>query len=106
MSVLLTPINRKMRCCYNGGISIVKLSYNKVFNRYTTSFSDKLTEAFYSLYKSTRLQLENIFPLSQNEKYNFEFVKMGTKKALCNCKGLSTYNVWSLSFYLLNSTAT
>ena len=71
MSVLLTPINRKMRCCYNGGISIVKLSYNKVFNRYTTSFSDKLTEAFYSLYKSTRLQLENIFPLSQNEKYNF-----------------------------------
>ena len=49
----------------------MKLSYNKVFNRYTTSFSDKLTEAFYSLYKSTRLQLENIFPLSQNEKYNF-----------------------------------
>lgn len=36
------------------------------------SFSDKLAEILYSLYKMLRLRFERIFPLSENEKYGFE----------------------------------
>ena len=50
----------------------MKLSYNKVFDRYTMSFSDKLAEFSYSLYRTLRLQLAKIFPLSEHEKYWFD----------------------------------
>ena len=50
----------------------MKLSYNKVFDRYTMSFSDKLAEFSYSLYRTLRLQLAKIFPLSEYEKYRFD----------------------------------
>ena len=50
----------------------MKLSYNKVFDRYTMSFSDKLAESSYSLYRTLRLQLAKIFPLSEHEKYWFD----------------------------------
>ena len=50
----------------------MKLSYNKVFDRYTMSFSDKLAESSYSLYRTLRLQLAKIFPLSEHEKYRFD----------------------------------
>ena len=53
----------------------MKLSYNKVFDRYTMSFSDKLAESSYSLYRTLRLQLAKIFPLSEHEKYRFCIVK-------------------------------
>lgn len=49
----------------------MKLSYGKVFDRYTMSFSDKLAELSYSLYKILRLRMERIFPLSEHEKYCF-----------------------------------
>lgn len=49
----------------------MKLSYKKVFDRYTMSFSDKLAELLYSLYKKLRLRFERIFPLSEHEKYRF-----------------------------------
>ncbi len=49
----------------------MKLSYSKVFDRYTMSFSDKLAELSYSLYKTLRLRLTKIFPLSEHEKYRF-----------------------------------
>lgn len=38
----------------------MKLSYSKVFDRYTMSFSDKLAELSYSLYKTLRLRLSSI----------------------------------------------
>lgn len=50
----------------------MKLSYSKVFDRYTMSFSDKLAELSYSLYKTLRLRVTRIFPLSENEKYRFD----------------------------------
>ena len=50
----------------------MKLSYNKVFDRYTMSFSDKLAEFSYSLYRTLRLRLAKIFPLSEHEKYRFD----------------------------------
>lgn len=50
----------------------MKLSYNKVFDRYTMSFSDKLAERLYSLYKTLRLRLTKIFPLSEYEQYRFD----------------------------------
>ena len=50
----------------------MKLPYNKVFDRYTMSFSDKLAESSYSLYRTLRLQLAKIFPLSEHEKYRFD----------------------------------
>ena len=49
----------------------MKLSYSKVFDRYTMSFSDKLAELSYSLYKTLRLRLTKIFPLSEHDKYRF-----------------------------------
>lgn len=42
----------------------MKLSYNKVFDRYALSFSDKLAELSYSLFRILRLRLAIIFPLS------------------------------------------
>ena len=36
------------------------------------SFSDKLAEILYSLYKMLSLRFARIFPLSENEKYRFE----------------------------------
>lgn len=45
----------------------MKLSYNKVFDRYYKTFSDKLAEVTYSTYKYIRLKLEKIFPLSDME---------------------------------------
>lgn len=50
----------------------MKLSYNKVFDRYTMSFSDKLAERLYLLYKTLRLRLSPIFPLSEYEQYRFD----------------------------------
>lgn len=54
------------------GMWTMKLSYNKVFDRYTISFSDKLAECLYSLYKTLRLKLSKIVPLSEHEQYQFE----------------------------------
>lgn len=50
----------------------MKLSYSKVFDRYTISFSDKLAELSYSLYKTLRLRVKRLFPLSEYEKYRFD----------------------------------
>lgn len=50
----------------------MKLSYNKVFDRYAMSFSDKLAEHLYSLYKILRLRLSKIFPLSEYEQFRFD----------------------------------
>ena len=50
----------------------MKLSYNKVFDRYTMSFSDNPAERLYSLYKILRLRLSKIFPLSEYEQYRFD----------------------------------
>ena len=57
--------------CLKGGV-VMRLTYSKVFDRYAMSFSDKLAEISYSLYKMLRLRFERIFPLSENEKYGFE----------------------------------
>ena len=59
----------------------MKLSYNKVFDRYTMSFSDKLAESSYSLYRTLRLQLAKIFPLSEHEKYRFDDDLFSKKEA-------------------------
>lgn len=58
----------------------MKLSYGKVFDRYTTSFSDKLAELSFSLYKKLRLQLAKIFSLSEHEKYQFDNNDLFSKK--------------------------
>lgn len=50
----------------------MKLSYDKVFDRYTMSFSDIIAELTYSIYKRLRLRLAKIKPLSANENYQFE----------------------------------
>ena len=50
----------------------MKLSYNKVFDRYAMSFSDKLAELSYSLFRTLRLRLAIIFSLSEHEKYRFD----------------------------------
>lgn len=50
----------------------MKISYSKVFDRYTMSFTDKLAELSYSLYKTLRLRLAKIFPLSEHEKYRLD----------------------------------
>lgn len=49
----------------------MKLTYNKVFDRYAMSFSDILAEISYSIYRKIRIRLKKIFPLSENEKYYF-----------------------------------
>lgn len=59
----------------------MKLSYNKVFDRYTMSFSDKLAEFSYSLYRTLRLQLAKIFPLSEHEKYRFDDAPFSKEKS-------------------------
>lgn len=46
----------------------MKLSYKKVFDRYSKSFIDRITQITYLIYKKTRLKLENILPLSTREK--------------------------------------
>lgn len=51
---------------------MMKLSYTKVFDRYAMSFSDKLAEIAYSFYRTLRLRLESIFPISEHEKYRFD----------------------------------
>lgn len=50
----------------------MKLSRNRVFDRYAISFSDKLAERSYALYKTLRLRLSKIFPLSGHEKNQFD----------------------------------
>lgn len=50
----------------------MKLSYKKVFDRYAMSFSDKLAELFYFLYRTIRLRLAKIFPLSESEEYRLD----------------------------------
>ena len=47
----------------------MKLSYSKVFDRYTKSFTDKLAELSFSLYKTSRLRLAKIIPLSEREEH-------------------------------------
>lgn len=49
----------------------MKLFYNNVFDRYTMSFSDRLAELSYYLYRTLRLRMEKILPLSGYEKYRF-----------------------------------
>ncbi len=49
----------------------MKLSYDKVFDRYTITFSDKLAELLYSMNKTLKLRFSKIFPLSEHEKYLF-----------------------------------
>ncbi len=53
-------------------VCAMKLSYGKVFNRYTLSISDRLAELSYSLYRALRLRFAKIYPLSENEKYQFD----------------------------------
>ena len=62
----------------------MRLSYNNIFDRYTTSFSDKLAEGSYSLYKIMRLWLAKIFPLSEYEKYRFNDGDPFSKKESAN----------------------
>lgn len=58
----------------------MKLSYDKVFNRYTMSFSDKLAELSYSRYRTLRLRLAKISPLSEHDKYRFDEDSFTSKK--------------------------
>ena len=50
----------------------MNLSYNKVFDRYALSFSDKLAEISYYLYRKIRLRLTKIFPLSELDETRFK----------------------------------
>ena len=47
----------------------MRLSYNKVFDRYKKSFTDNLAELSFELYSKTRLRFAKLFPLSENEKF-------------------------------------
>lgn len=47
------------------------MTYKKVFDRYNKSFSDRLAESSFELYKKTRLRFADHFPLSENERYIF-----------------------------------
>lgn len=49
-----------------------RLTYKKVFNKYATSFSHKLSQKAYSTYKYIRLILSKWYPLKEHEKYLFE----------------------------------
>lgn len=59
----------------------MKLSYTKVFDRYAKSFSDKLAEAAYSLYRTLRLRFDSIFPISEHEKYRFDIDPFSKEEA-------------------------
>lgn len=45
----------------------MRLTYNKVFDKYTMSFSDKIAEISYSLYRMMRLRFKKYF-LFQNTR--------------------------------------
>lgn len=49
-----------------------RLSYKKVFSKYTVSISDRLARLSYSLYKRIRIGLSKWFPLKEYEKYRFD----------------------------------
>lgn len=59
----------------------MKLSYSKIFDRYANSFSDKLAEHSNSLYKTLRLRMTRIFPLSEHEKYRFNGDSFSNKES-------------------------
>ncbi len=50
----------------------MKLSYSKVYSRYTMSLSDRLAELSYSLYKMLRLRLAAVVPLSKHDEFRFK----------------------------------
>ena len=52
---------------------IMNLSYNKVFDRYKLSFTDKLAEVYRLLYRKIRLRLAKVFPLSDFDQKRFEY---------------------------------
>ena len=49
----------------------MRLTYRKVFDRYVITFSDRLAEISYLLYKTWRVRLSKIVPLSEHEEYRF-----------------------------------
>ena len=49
----------------------MRMTYRKVFDRYNKSFSDRIAESSFELYKKTRLRFADHFPLSENERYIF-----------------------------------
>lgn len=54
------------------GGCIMRLSYNKVFDRYYKPLSDKLAEITYCTYKSIRLKFEKLIPLSEIETHSLK----------------------------------
>jgi len=63
----------------------MKLSYSKVFDRYTMSFSDKLAELSYSLYKTLRLRLTK-YSLFQNTRNIGSVMIHSQRKNLLICR--------------------
>lgn len=49
----------------------MRLTHKNVFDRYESSFSDKLAELTYKVYKKIRMALKNIFPLSEYDEHYF-----------------------------------
>lgn len=49
-----------------------RLTYKNVFSKYETSFSHKLSQKAYSIYKSVRLIFSERFPLKEHERYRLE----------------------------------
>lgn len=49
-----------------------KLTYKNVFSQYETSFSHKLSQKAYLIYKSARLFLSKRYPLKEHEQYMLE----------------------------------
>lgn len=50
----------------------MRLSYNKVFDRYYKPLSDKLAKITYYIYKSLRLKFKKFVPLSEIEAHSFK----------------------------------
>lgn len=49
----------------------MRLTYKNVFDRYESSFTDKLAELSYKVYKKVRQAIKNILPLSEHDEYYF-----------------------------------
>ena len=52
-----------------------KLSYKRVFSKYSTTLPDSFAHISHDLYKKVRLGASKIFPLKDYEKYRFEELK-------------------------------
>lgn len=78
----------------------MKLSYKKVFDRYIISFSDKLAEVAYSIYRTLRLRMTSMFPISEHEKYRFDIDPFSKEKSADMPQGFDYINKKSVDGFV------